>query len=188
MTKQKQWKKIGIWMKFFFNNIAELHAILKILIWSNKTHRNSQEFLNQKIWIFSNSQRVFKFIKNVHCTEIAYDIKKNIKFLINKESIFNFQSISKHMDIPGNEKTNSMTKLKQLLSKKKELYIFFDVINNKITLQILKKWKKRWKHIFSKTSHISHSTCYPNNAISKHYSKLFGLKAYQQAYHGPWRP
>ena len=71
--------------------------------------------------------------------EIARDIRKNIKFLANKEFILNFQWIPGHMDIPGNEKADSMAKLKQLLLKKEELFTFFDVINNKITLQTLEK-------------------------------------------------
>ena len=86
-TMEKNWN-LG---KIFFNNIAELHAILKTLIWSIKIFRNTQEFLNQEIWIFSDSQNAFKSIKNVHCTGIARDIKKNIKFLANKEFILNFQ-------------------------------------------------------------------------------------------------
>ena len=56
------------------------------------------------------------------------------------------------MDIPGNVKADTMAKLGQLLSKTKELFIFFDIINNRIALQILKKWKKQWKHIFFKNS------------------------------------
>ena len=86
-TMGKNWN-LG---KIFSNNIAELHAILKALIWCIKIFQNTQDFLNQEICIFSDNQNVFKFLKNVHCTGITRDIKKNIKFLVNKKFIFNFQ-------------------------------------------------------------------------------------------------
>ena len=36
------------------------------------------------------------------------------------------------------------------MSNTKKFHYFFDVINNKIAMQIFKKWKKQWKHIFFK--------------------------------------
>ena len=86
-TMEKNWNL----KKIFFNNTAELHAISKTLIWSIRIFQNTQDFLNQKRWIFSDSQSVFKSIKNVRCTGIAYDIEKNIKFLANKEFVLKFQ-------------------------------------------------------------------------------------------------
>ena len=82
---------------------------------SIRIFQNTQDFLDQEIWIFSDSQNAFKSIKNVHCTGIARDIRKNIKFLVNKGFIFNFQWIPGHMDISGNEKADTMAKLGQLL-------------------------------------------------------------------------
>ena len=119
-TMEKNWNLD----KIPFNNIAELHGILKVLIWFIKIFQYTQDFLNQEIWIFSNGENVFKFIKNVHCTGTACDIKKTIKFLINKRFIFNFQWTSEHMDISGHEKTDTMAQLRQLLWEKKELFIF----------------------------------------------------------------
>ena len=55
-----------------------------------------------------------------------------------------------HMDISGNQRADPMAKSGQTLSKTKELPIFFNVINNKIALQILEKWKNQWKHTFFK--------------------------------------
>ena len=86
-TMKKNWNL----NKTFFNNTAELHAILKALIWISKIFQNTQGFLDQEIWIFSDSQNAFKSIKNVQCMEIPRDIKKNIKFLTDKGFIFNFQ-------------------------------------------------------------------------------------------------
>ena len=44
-TMGKNWN-LG---KTFSNNTAELHAILKALIWISKIFQNTQEFLNQEI-------------------------------------------------------------------------------------------------------------------------------------------
>ena len=85
-TMGKNWN-LG---KFSFNNIAELHIVLKFLIWSIKTFQNTQDFLDQEIWIFFDIQNVFKVIKKFHCTGIADDIRKNLKFLINKGFILTF--------------------------------------------------------------------------------------------------
>ena len=47
-TMKKNWNLI----KILFNNIIELHVILKVLIWFIKIFQNIQNFLNEEIWIF----------------------------------------------------------------------------------------------------------------------------------------
>ena len=47
-TMEKNWNLD----KILFNNIVELHAILKALIWFIRIFQNIQNFLNQEIWIF----------------------------------------------------------------------------------------------------------------------------------------
>ena len=60
-TMEKNWNLV----KTSFNNTAEFHAILKALTWVPEIFQNTQEFLNQEIWIFSHSQNAFKSIKKI---------------------------------------------------------------------------------------------------------------------------
>ena len=80
------------------------------------------------------------------------------------------------MNIPENEKTDAMAKLKKTLLKIKKLFTFFDIINNEIVLKILEKWKNQWKNTISKNFTYFTFNTSPGQRNIKTLSKLIKNK------------